>query len=90
MEIQIDRHEIYDKQKVHDILVFSKLGHMWGYDDYPRESTFDIDGSAEEMKRFAIALAVLTADPTKLIFIDKDGSSSDLLSELRASAHNRK
>lgn len=29
MEIQIDRHEIYDKQKVHEILVFPKLGHMW-------------------------------------------------------------
>lgn len=90
MDIKIDRYEIYDEQKVYEILVFSKLGHMWGYDDYPRESTFDIDGSAEEMKRFAIALAVLTANPTKLIFIDKDGARPDLLSKLWASAHNRK
>lgn len=90
MEIKIDRHEIYDKQKVHDILVFPKLEHMWVYDAHLREDTLDIDGSIEDIKGFAIARAVLTADPTKLIFIDKDGARPDLLSELRASAHNRK
>lgn len=75
MKIKIDRYEVYDKKKVHKILVFPKLEHMWVYDAHPREETFNIDGSAEDMKKLAVALAALIDDPTKLIYFPiKTGS----------------
>lgn len=68
MKFKVDHYRVPGKARIFDILVFPAPENGWAYDNFPERSGPRVDGDIPAFKIYAIALAALIADPSKIIF----------------------
>ncbi len=72
MKIKIDQYRIFEKKQEYNVLLFPDYPYAWAYDDFPEEglyekSQYKADGDKEFYSALMHALAILIADPSKII-----------------------
>lgn len=67
-KIKVDCYSVYGKKRKYDILRFPDEKYMWAYDPHPGEDFFMIDGDKKALRNLAIAFAILSVDPSKIIY----------------------
>lgn len=68
MKFKVDHYRVPGKNRMFDVLVFPTPKIGWAYDDYPEESGPRVDGDYEAFRMFAIVLAGLATDPSKIMY----------------------
>ena len=65
---KVDQYSIYEHGREYRVLVFPEFQYAWAYDDYPEEDQYRVDGDKEFYSALMHALAILIADPWKVIY----------------------
>ena len=68
MKLKVDQYKVYNKGRVHKVIVFPRMDAAWAYDDNPEDDQLMLDGSMEFYQQIHHALAALIADPSLIIY----------------------
>lgn len=68
MKLKVDQYKVYNKGRVHKVIVFPRMEAAWAYDDNPEDDQLMLDGSMEFYQQIHHALAALIADPSLIIY----------------------
>lgn len=67
-KIKFDQYTVRGKHRDFQVIVFPKKKYMWAYyEDF--DKAYEIDGDSEAYRQMKYAMAILAADPNKIIYL---------------------
>ena len=68
MKCKVDLYHVYNKGKLHKVIVFPRIEDAWAFDDYPEDDQLMVDGCPEFMRQVQFAMGALINDPSIIAY----------------------